>query len=297
MDKDILSEITAIMVLYDTDEIVFKCLENLKDVNLIIADNGKNNLKIINKIKGYKNVIKFFKFKKNIGYGRANNFCQKYVKTKFTLLIEPDVIISQNDIIKLTKGFNTYPNAGILMPTIINNEGEIVDKLTNLPELLNKNHFINNKENLAFHGDTCINFDLSAIMLFKNSTLNKYGLFNKSFFIYWEDCYLCRHYKKNNLPIVKIFDSRALHQPGTSMGWNFLTKFIGMKHYMKSSLIYFHTPKNIFFLKKRIILYFLRTIAYLLILNINKASKNFAKFCGMTEYVFKFNLKKFLKKN
>jgi len=64
MDKDILSEITAIMVLYDTDEIVFKCLENLKDVNLIIADNGKNNLKIINKIKGYKNVIKFFKFKK-----------------------------------------------------------------------------------------------------------------------------------------------------------------------------------------------------------------------------------------
>ena len=47
MSVNKLNQITAIMVLYDTDDIVFKCLKNLKNIKIIIADNGKNKSEII----------------------------------------------------------------------------------------------------------------------------------------------------------------------------------------------------------------------------------------------------------
>ena len=80
-------DITGIIVLYDTTIEVIDCLQKLKDIKFIIVDNGKCDKKIINKILKFENIIKYFKPKKNIGFGRANNFALKYINTKYTLLI------------------------------------------------------------------------------------------------------------------------------------------------------------------------------------------------------------------
>ena len=58
MNKD-LNKITAIMVLYNVTDLVLKCLENLKNVKIIIADNGENDSQTIDKIKKNKNIIKY----------------------------------------------------------------------------------------------------------------------------------------------------------------------------------------------------------------------------------------------
>ena len=97
MNKD-LNKITAIMVLYNVTDLVLKCLENLKNVKIIIADNGENDSQTIDKIKKNKNIIKYYKFKKNLGFGRAINFCFDRVETEFSLLIEPDVFINEIDM-------------------------------------------------------------------------------------------------------------------------------------------------------------------------------------------------------
>jgi GT2 family glycosyltransferase len=98
-----LSKVTAVLVLYDVTEVIFDCLNNLINIKIIIVDNGNNNLNIINKIKNEYVLEKYFKTKKNIGFGRANNLGFKYVKTQYTLLIEPDVIINELNIVNLIK--------------------------------------------------------------------------------------------------------------------------------------------------------------------------------------------------
>ena len=229
-------DITAVIVLYNVSKIIFKCLDNLNVIKIIIADNGDSNPDIIKKIKKNKNIIKYFKFKKNIGFGRACNFCFKHVETKFTLLIEPDVFIQEKDIISLASGFLKYPDAGILVPTLTNQEKKIVDELRNLPEQNNPNS--NNSDSHSFYGDTCINFCWAAILLLNNNVIKDVGLFNKELFIFWEDFYLCRKLKKAKIQIIKIYDSRAVHIENASTNKTIKSMFIMHKHHILSSYSY-----------------------------------------------------------
>tara|TARA_B100001057_G_scaffold481741_1_gene556128 strand:+ start:85 stop:942 length:858 start_codon:yes stop_codon:yes gene_type:complete len=276
-------KITAIIVLYDVTEIIFDCLKNLKNINIIIADNGKNNPEIINRIKENKNIIRYLKFKKNIGFGRACNFCFKYVQTDYTLLIEPDVIIEENDLINLVRGIDKYPDTGITVPTLIDNKKKIIDKLENLPELNSLNHYHNYDG--SFEDDVCVNFCWAAILLLNNKIIKKNGLFDKKFFIFWEDFYLCRKLKKKGIPIIKIFDSKAFHKEKSSTRKTIKSNFIINKHHLLSSYIYFKVPKKDLFLKKKLVIYFFRSISYILILNLKNSLKNLARLCAVITYI------------
>lgn len=278
-------KITAVIVLYNVTDVIFGCLKNLKNIKIIIADNGNNNPQIIKRIRENKNIIKYFKFKKNIGFGRANNFCLKYVKTEYTLLIEPDVLINENDLEILEQGINRYPNSGIVVPTLVDNNRKNIDKLDNLPELNSLNVY--HKYDGTFEGDVCVNFCWAAILLLNNRVIKKIGLFNKKLFIYWEDFYLSRRLKKEGIPIVKIFNSKALHKVNASTKKNIKTNFIINKHHLLSSYIYFNVEKKSFYLKKKFFLYLFRCIAYLFIFNFNNSLKNYARLCAVISYIKK----------
>jgi len=278
-------KITAVIILYNVTDVIFECLKNLKNIKIIIADNGDNNPDTIKEIKKNKNIVKYFRFKKNIGFGRACNFCLRYVETDFTLLINPDALIKENDLKILENSFENYPNAGIVVPTLVDIYGKNKDKLENLPELnaLNSNH----KYNGSFEGDTCVNFCWAAIWLLNNRIIKDLGLFNKEQFIYWEDFYLCRKLKKKGIPIIKIYESKAIHNASTSTKKTIKSNFIIYKHHILSSYIYFNVQKKSFYLKKKFFIYFFRSISYLLILNLNNSLKNFARLCAVISYINK----------
>ena len=281
-----LKNVTAIIVLYNVSEIIFKCLENLKNIKIIIADNGDNDPLIVKKIKNYKNIISYYKFKKNLGFGRACNYCFNKSNTKYTLLIEPDVIITEANIIRLVDGFASYPKAGILVPTLTDENNNVSDFLDNIPELKQLEKTNKNVDN-QIYGDASIFFCWAAILLLNNEIIKKTGLFNKKIFIFWEDFYLCRKLKNSNIPIVKIFNSRAFHYEGASTKKTIKSKLIINKHHILSSYIYFGVNKENILLKKKFLIYLFRCITYLLILNINKSLKNFARLCAVVSYLKK----------
>ena len=267
-----LSKVTAVLVLYDVTEVIFDCLNNLKNIKIIIVDNGNNNLNIINKIKNEYVLEKYFKTKKNIGFGRANNFGFKHVKTEYTLLIEPDVIINESNIVNLIKTLETYPNAGVVVPRIadLNDQAEsFLDDFEENRKIVRNSLECKISNQLSIKpiaGDVCINFSIACILLVNNHVIKKIGLFNKKYFIYWEDFELFRRLKLNKIPAIKSYNSVALHLWKKSTNVNLVSQFIMDAHHHKSAYIYFNVRKNNVIIFKRILLYTFRLISYLFIL-------------------------------
>jgi len=285
-----LSKVTAVLVLYDVTEVIFDCLDNLKNIKIIIVDNGNNNLKIINKIKKEYVFEKYFKLKKNIGFGRANNLAFKYVKTQYTLLIEPDVIINELNIVNLIKTLETYPNAGVVVPRIknLNNQADTIlddfeeNRKTKRSNF--ENEISNQLSTKPILGDVCINFSIACILLVNNHVIKKIGLFNKKYFIYWEDFELFRRLKLNKIAAIKSYSSIAKHLWKKSTHANILSQFIMEAHHIKSAYLYFNVKKNHAKIFKKSFLYIFRFLTYLLILNIKKSLKNLARLYGI--YLF-----------
>jgi GT2 family glycosyltransferase len=285
-----LSKVTAVLVLYNVTEVIFDCLNNLKNIKIIIIDNGKNNLNIINRIKKVYVLEKYLKTKKNIGFGRANNLGFKYVKTQYTLLIEPDVIIDNLNVINLIKTLETYPNAGVVVPRLLDSNNQLDSFLGDFEEnrRIIRNNFENEISNelsmKSIVGDVCINFSLACILLVNNHVINKIGLFNKKYFIYWEDFELFRRLRLNKIAAIKSYSSVAKHLWKKSTNVNLVSQFIMDAHHIKSAYLYFNVKKNHAMFFKKFFLYIFRFLTYLLILNIKKSLKNLARLYGI--YLF-----------
>ena len=95
-------ELTIIIVLYNSTNLIFECLQSLNNFNIIIVDNGKNK-HLLKKLNSYQNIKKIIKPKKNLGFGNGVNLAFNDIETDFFLVLNPDIILNENSIYELLK--------------------------------------------------------------------------------------------------------------------------------------------------------------------------------------------------
>lgn len=293
IEKITYKDVTIVIVIFNVTDVIFECLKNLKDFSIIIVDNGKCDQKLVKKLKDYKNIKKYFIPKKNLGFARANNFAFKYVNTPYTLLINADIIIKNEDILNLIKIIKQYPDTGIAVPTLIDKNFKNIDKLELIPELgkgIVRSNFENNisyrLHQALLSGDACINFSWGAIMLLNNKIFKEIGLFDKKYFLYWEDYDLCRKLYKYKIPLIKTTSSNAYHLISSSVKKNIINYFNIQMFHILSGYKYGNLDKKSKYLYKKALIYLFRTFSYLAIFNIKKSTKNLARLCATIKYKF-----------
>jgi GT2 family glycosyltransferase len=184
----------------------------------------------------------------------------------------------------------TYPNAGVVVPRIkdLNNQADtILDDFEENRETKRSNFENEISSQLATKpivGHVCINFSIACILLVNNHVIKKIGLFNKKYFIYWEDFELFRRLRLNKIAAIKSYSSVAKHLWKKSTNVNLVSQFIMDAHHIKSAYLYFNVKKNHAMFFKKFFLYIFRFLTYLLILNIKKSLKNLARLYGI--YLF-----------
>ena len=115
MKIDNLKNVTIVLILYNTTDLIYDLLNNLKNFNVIIVDNG-NNKEVIEKIRKNTNVIKIISKNKNLGYAKAVNFAFENIFTDFFLVINPDLVISEKSIINLMNVLKNNNNCVVAAP-------------------------------------------------------------------------------------------------------------------------------------------------------------------------------------
>ena len=182
-----INEITIIIVLYEEKtNLVFRCLENIKNFKIIIVDNA-GNISLKNKIEEKFKIYKYILNKKNYGYTKAANQAIKQCNTEYILMFQADGLISNKDISILLESHKKYENCFITSPTYYDEDSKLSYSSGCLPEKNSK------KDILNLEGDVCVETVLGSIILFKKKDILELGLFDENFFLYYLDFELYLH--------------------------------------------------------------------------------------------------------
>ena len=268
-------ELTIIIILFEEKkDLLFKCLENIKNFKIIIIDNaGNSNLKL--EVEKNFDTQKYILNKKNYGFTKSANQAIKLCNTDYILNINADCLIKEEDILLLIKSHQRYNGCFITSPTFYDD---------NLKPTYNAGCFAEknlDKETLVFEGDVCVDKVLGSAILFKSKDIKEIGFLDENFFLYYEDDDLCRKIKKKNMSVIQIYDAKAQHIHGHSKVENLLKRtFLRNYHFTYDELYYYfkvnmHDEKYRK-LKKKLSNYIIKLIISFITLRFNKSVYYFA---------------------
>ena len=279
-------ELTIIIVLYNSTNVIFECLKSLTNFNIIIVDNGKND-DLLNKLNNYINIKKIIGSKKNLGFGNGVNLAFNHVETEHFLVLNPDIILDEISINELIKISKENFNCAISAPYIsTDNDGysmfpENGKSIERNPLQLKCSETLNNKKP---SGNFCAQVTKGCVLLINSKHFKDVGMFTKEYFLFWEEIDLCRKFFKKKLSVIISPKALAFHEQGTSAKKTLLVYLIRIYHSEKSPLYYYKVKKNssMYLL---MIKYLFRSINYLCILNFKNSLKNMAKLSANLVYI------------
>ena len=260
-------KLSASIVLYNTkiDElkkVINSYFAYKGEKQLFLVDNSPNdNLREIAKI--YPNDVFYIFNNENMGYGKAHNIAiKKSIEQNlpYHIILNPDIIIEEGTLEKLTSYLERHPDIGNIMPKIIYPNGELqyLCKLLPSPIDLIFRRFIpfkkwkdtiNKRYELhAFEYDKIMNIpNLSGCFMFlRTKALKKIGLFDENIFMYLEDIDLNRRIH-SQYKTIYYPDATVIHEHQKE---SYKSKKL-LKAHIKSAIYYFN-KYGWFFDKERI---------------------------------------------
>ena len=280
--------ITIQIVLYEENaEMIFKCLNNLKNFKITILDNSGNH-KLKDKILKNFSIGEYLIEKKNLGYSKGHNKAASYAKTEFILILNADCMINEENVLNLLNGYKKYKDAGLVAPTSYNEKNILTYNGGLLPE--------NGSRDIATNisGDTCFQSVLGSAMLLKKKDFVEIGMFDENFFLYYSDDDLCKKLSRSNKSIIQIYAAKAYHSHGDSKVKNihkriylreFNITFDELFYYSKSKSI----NKRFSKLEKKILNYFIKFLLNFLLLNFKKVILYLARILAFYKFKYKIN--------
>ena len=204
--------ITAIVVSYDSAEVLPACLDALagEGVPAIVVDNASGDAsRVIAEAKGARVIANA----RNEGYGRANNIGVAAADTPYVLIVNPDLELGQGAAAALLAAAERYPDAGMLAPRIVEPSGRIFLQ----PRSLLSPPHLNRSGTMAIpEGDACLPFLSGACLLIRRKVFVALGGFDPAIFLFYEDDDLCRRMRDAGHALVHVHDAEARHGRGRS---------------------------------------------------------------------------------
>ena len=206
------SPITAIVVAYDSAEVLPACLSALgaEGVPAIVVDNASCDASAeIARAHGAQIIVNA----RNEGYGRANNRGVSACTMPYVLIVNPDVEIRPGAIAALLAAAERYPDAGMLAPRIVEPSGRV---FLQPRSLLSPDH-LNRAGAMAIpEGDACLPFLSGACLLVRRKLFLALGGFDPAVFLFYEDDDLCRRLRDAGHALVHVHGAEAGHGRGRS---------------------------------------------------------------------------------
>lgn len=220
-----LKDITFIIVSFQSENIISKCIDSLNSISkIIVIENSNNNLIKKNLEKKYSN-LQVIIAKKNLGYARANNLGLSKVKTKYAFILNPDAHLEKNALKEIESATNFLKNNFTLLSPRIFHTNQ------NLSLKSNKKNFVDKVDYIK------------GFAIFINiSKINFKPIFDENFFLFLEETDLCKRVLDSNGKIYIVNKSYVYHEGKRSSGNDFEIEKCRNWHWMWS--LFFYNKKH-----------------------------------------------------
>lgn len=220
-------KISIIILQYNNSRDTIRCLNSVKELGysnyeVIIVDNASS----VNHVDTIRDLLKNLSPKtyhlkpitSNSGYSGGNNIGIKQALENgadYVFILNPDTTIEKNILTKLVETTESDPKIGILGPTI-NENGKTVygGQIQWLkPELV---HSINPPLNTKYLILNTKKYIPGAAILIKRRVIEKIGLLDERYFLYFEDADYCERAKRVGYKLAIVPEALVYHKPPSS---------------------------------------------------------------------------------
>lgn len=200
-----------------------QCLEsfnrNLYDnVSVLLVDNGSTN-DSVSRIRSAFPTLEIIESKVNLGFGAGNNLGIRHALqrgAKYVWLLNNDTIVQPNTLSELVSHVESHPELGEIGSVLhyAQDSGRIQawgGGKVNLWTGTSRHYHHPVKENK-------LDFITAASVLIPTEVLQKVGLFDEGYFMYWEDTDLSFRIKAAGWQLGVAANAKLLHKEGASTG-------------------------------------------------------------------------------
>jgi GT2 family glycosyltransferase len=258
------NDVTFLIVTFKSAESIHKCINSIPDkYPILVIENSADNFFKSDLEKKYNNV-KCILTEENLGFGKANNIGLNLIQSKYTFLINPDVLLTSNTTEQLIYYSQKIKDFALLAPVLNNLEDKNYSIYKKKLPKVNKSEYLEVDSIRGF------------AMFFNMSKFKSIGFFDEKIFIYFEEDDLCRRVRNLNQKIYLIFSSKVVHKGGRSHNKEFNEQMELSRHWHYMWSYYYYNKKHFTFLYALLITfdkvfsYSLRVLFYTLLFNKNK---------------------------
>jgi len=206
------------------------------DVKVIVLDNGSTESFEEKDIPLQKIQYEFIKSKENLGFAGGHDLIFKHALEKmadYVMVLNNDVVLDPNCLQELVNSFK--PGVGIVSPKIYFAKGYEFHKdrykekdlgkiiwyaggEMDWKNVLGVHRGVDEVDNGQFGKEVEIDFASGCCMLISKEVLEKIGLFDGRYFLYYEDNDFSQRAKKNGFKIMFTPKARLWHKNAASAG-------------------------------------------------------------------------------
>lgn len=251
-------KLSIIIVNFNTPELTIQAVNscykfiNKKEFEVIVVDNGSSTGKITEELKNFHN-LKLIKSEENIGFGRANNLGFEKSTGEFVFLLNSDAyLIDELSVPLMINYLNENDDVGVVGPNLLKANGSknyAYGNLLGFRKMISDMGICkipdNSKSDYATF-KACdskipkeVGYLAAAGIIIKRHIIEKYGLFDPQFFLYFEDMEMGWRYNKVQIKSVLLPEAIIVHLGGGSIdpSNNFILNEIlkSKKYYLKKT--------------------------------------------------------------
>ena len=233
-----MTKLSVIVNHYRTPEILKICLrsikENLKNADFvweIIVTDGATIEKTIEMMEEQFEEIVFISFKDNVGFGKLVNTAIERSKGDYFFIINADIIIEEKrSIEKILEYIEKNKDIGMVGPKLLNVNNTVQQscfryytpmtvlcRRTSIGKTFFGRKIINNFlmkdvfDKKEVKEPIPVDWLMGSAMMVRKSDLEKVGVFDESFFMYFEDVDWARRFWRNGLKVMYFPKATMYH--------------------------------------------------------------------------------------